>query len=177
MTCGHCVAAVRAALATVPGAGDVAVDLNAGVVRASGTPDEGCEAVRILTNRFVTEANADPRALHGPGTQTQSSPLSGVGTKRWIQSSRGRLVARCPHVSARQVKTLPMAECPAGDLRESGRLEGCRVSAIVGHALLNARRAPDKCPESQAVDGANPAMSRRAERERVDVASPFRSDG
>ena len=44
MTCGHCVAAVSAAVSAVPGAGKVSVDLATGVVRAEGRPDQ--EAVR-----------------------------------------------------------------------------------------------------------------------------------
>ena len=40
MTCGHCTAAVGKAVAAVPGAGEVSIDLAAGTVRASGHPDE-----------------------------------------------------------------------------------------------------------------------------------------
>ena len=39
MTCGHCTAAVGAAVSAVPGAGKVDVDLVTGVVRAEGRPD------------------------------------------------------------------------------------------------------------------------------------------
>ncbi len=39
MTCGHCVAAVSAAVSAVPGAGEVSADLITGVVRAEGRPD------------------------------------------------------------------------------------------------------------------------------------------
>ena len=39
MTCDHCVRAVRDAVRAVPGAGDVSVDLRAGLVTIGGSPD------------------------------------------------------------------------------------------------------------------------------------------
>ena len=39
MTCGHCVSAVSNAVRAVPGAEDVAVDLDRGEVKVGGDPD------------------------------------------------------------------------------------------------------------------------------------------
>ena len=39
MTCGHCAASVKQALAGVAGAGEVDVDLKAGTARVGGAPD------------------------------------------------------------------------------------------------------------------------------------------
>jgi len=56
MTCGHCVMSVKRALAAVPGAADVEVDLKTGRAQVGGAPDpvallaavaeEGFSAVR-----------------------------------------------------------------------------------------------------------------------------------
>jgi copper chaperone len=45
MTCAHCVAAVRAEIAAIPGVREVEVDLDSGSVLVSGA-DVGHEAVR-----------------------------------------------------------------------------------------------------------------------------------
>ena len=45
MTCDHCVAAVRRAARSVPGAGTVSVDLERGEVAIAGDPD--ANAVRL----------------------------------------------------------------------------------------------------------------------------------
>lgn len=52
MTCGHCAAAVGNAVAAVPGAGEVSVDLAAGVVRASGRPDEAAVRAAIADEGY-----------------------------------------------------------------------------------------------------------------------------
>jgi copper chaperone len=39
MTCAHCVSAITSALSALPGVAGVDVDLGAGTVRVSGTPD------------------------------------------------------------------------------------------------------------------------------------------
>jgi copper chaperone len=39
MTCGHCVAAVTAEVAALPGVSDVAVDLDTGTVTVTADPD------------------------------------------------------------------------------------------------------------------------------------------
>jgi copper chaperone CopZ len=43
MSCAHCVSAITSAVSTLPGVAGVDVDLGAGMVRVSGTPD----AVRV----------------------------------------------------------------------------------------------------------------------------------
>lgn len=58
MTCGHCVAAVRAAVAAVPGAGDVVVDLDTGVVRASGSPDEAAVRTAVAGEGYEVVRSA-----------------------------------------------------------------------------------------------------------------------
>jgi copper chaperone CopZ len=40
MTCGHCVAAVTGEVGKVPGVTDVAVDLAAGTVTVTGSPED-----------------------------------------------------------------------------------------------------------------------------------------
>lgn len=52
MTCGHCATAVGNAVAAVPGAGKVSVDLAAGIVRASGTPDEAAVRAAIADEGY-----------------------------------------------------------------------------------------------------------------------------
>ena len=47
MTCGHCATAVGHAVAAVPGAGEVSVNLARGVVRADGQPDEAAVRAAI----------------------------------------------------------------------------------------------------------------------------------
>ena len=60
MTCGHCVAAVSGAVAGVPGAGEVSVDLAAGIVRAGGRPDEAAVRAAIAGEGYeVLSAVAD----------------------------------------------------------------------------------------------------------------------
>lgn len=39
MSCGHCVSAITTAVSALPGVAGVDVDLGAGTVRVSGTPD------------------------------------------------------------------------------------------------------------------------------------------
>jgi copper ion binding protein len=39
MSCGHCVSAITSAVSALPGVAGVDVDLGAGTVRVSGTPD------------------------------------------------------------------------------------------------------------------------------------------
>ncbi|HEX7823935.1 MAG TPA: cation transporter [Mycobacterium sp.] len=39
MSCGHCVSAITSAVSALPGVDGVDVDLGAGTVRVSGTPD------------------------------------------------------------------------------------------------------------------------------------------
>lgn len=39
MSCGHCVSAITSAVSALPGVGGVDVDLGAGTVSVSGTPD------------------------------------------------------------------------------------------------------------------------------------------
>ncbi|MDT5063944.1 MAG: copper chaperone [Mycobacterium sp.] len=43
MSCGHCASAITSAVSVLPGVTDVDVDLGAGTVHVSGTPD----AVRV----------------------------------------------------------------------------------------------------------------------------------
>lgn len=57
MTCEHCVQTVTRAVRAVPGAGAVAVDLDAGTVEVGGSPDWA--AVRAA----IEAAGYDVRAL------------------------------------------------------------------------------------------------------------------
>ena len=52
MTCAHCVAAVSNAVAAVPGAGAVSIDLATGVVRADGHPDEAVVRAAIADEGY-----------------------------------------------------------------------------------------------------------------------------
>ena len=52
MTCGHCVAAVSAAVSAVAGAGEVSVDLATGVVRAEGRPDRAAVRTAIADEGY-----------------------------------------------------------------------------------------------------------------------------
>ena len=64
MTCGHCVAAVSNAVAAVPGAGEVSVDLASGVVRAGGHPDEAAVRAAIADEGYeVLEARNGEEAM------------------------------------------------------------------------------------------------------------------
>ncbi len=47
MSCGHCVSAITSAVRPLPGVEGVEVDRDAGVVRVTGTPDEGAVTAAI----------------------------------------------------------------------------------------------------------------------------------
>jgi copper chaperone CopZ len=47
MSCGHCVAAIRTAVAPLPGVSDIDIDLTSGVVTVRGTADERAVAAAI----------------------------------------------------------------------------------------------------------------------------------
>jgi copper chaperone CopZ len=47
MSCGHCVSAISAAVQPLPGVTAVAVDLAAGTVTVTGTPDPGTVTAAI----------------------------------------------------------------------------------------------------------------------------------
>ena len=47
MSCQHCIDAITAAVSTLPGVSAVDVDLEAGEVRVSGTPDNDAVAAAI----------------------------------------------------------------------------------------------------------------------------------
>ena len=56
MTCAHCVSAVTRAVRAVPGAGDVAVNLDRGEVTVAGNPD--LKAVRAAITEEGYDVNA-----------------------------------------------------------------------------------------------------------------------
>lgn len=58
MTCGHCVAAVRQAVAGVPGAEAVEVDLASGLVSVGGTPDPAAVRQAIAAEGYEVVAAA-----------------------------------------------------------------------------------------------------------------------
>jgi len=56
MTCGHCVKAVTRAVRAVPGAGEVAVDLDRGTVTVQGTPDAAAVRAAIAEEGYDVAA-------------------------------------------------------------------------------------------------------------------------
>ncbi len=56
MTCGHCVKAVTKAVRAVPGAGEVAVDLDRGIVTVQGTPDADAVRAAIVEEGYAIAA-------------------------------------------------------------------------------------------------------------------------
>jgi copper chaperone len=56
MTCDHCVRAVTRAVQSVPGAGDVAVDLDAGRLSVQGTPDPAAVRAAIRDEGYDVAA-------------------------------------------------------------------------------------------------------------------------
>ena len=56
MTCGHCVAAVSRAVRAVPGAEDVAVDLDRGEVTVKGDPDPRAVRDAIAEEGYEVQA-------------------------------------------------------------------------------------------------------------------------
>lgn len=56
MTCGHCVSAVSRAVRAVPGAGDVAVDLDRGEVTVQGDPDPSAVRAAIAEEGYEVQA-------------------------------------------------------------------------------------------------------------------------
>ena len=56
MTCEHCVSAVTQAVRAVPGAGDVAVNLDRGEVTVAGDPDLGAVRAAIAEEGYEVEA-------------------------------------------------------------------------------------------------------------------------
>ncbi len=56
MTCDHCVRAVTQAVRAVPGAGDVAVDLEAGRVRVQGNPEADAVRAAIIEEGYDVAA-------------------------------------------------------------------------------------------------------------------------
>ena len=61
MTCGHCVAAVSKAVGAVPGAGEVAVDLDRGQVTVQGNPDPGAVRDAIAEEGYEVRDTASER--------------------------------------------------------------------------------------------------------------------
>ena len=57
MTCGHCVAAVTRAVEAVPGAQGVTVDLQAGGVTVTGSPDPGAVRQAIVEEGYEVQAS------------------------------------------------------------------------------------------------------------------------
>ncbi len=55
MTCAHCVRAVSAAVAAVPGVSHVSVDLESGRVRLEGTPDPADVRAAIEAEGYQAE--------------------------------------------------------------------------------------------------------------------------
>jgi copper chaperone len=58
MTCGHCVSAVSRAVRAVPGAEDIAVDLDRGEVTVKGDPDPQAVRAAIAEEGYEVEAAA-----------------------------------------------------------------------------------------------------------------------
>jgi copper chaperone len=56
MTCGHCVKAVTRAVRAVPGAGEVAVDLDRGTVTVQGTADAAAVRAAIAEEGYDVAA-------------------------------------------------------------------------------------------------------------------------
>ena len=56
MTCEHCVSAVTRAVRAVPGAGDVAVNLDRGEVTVAGDPDLSAVRAAIAEEGYEAEA-------------------------------------------------------------------------------------------------------------------------
>lgn len=56
MTCGHCVSAVSRAVRAVPGAADVAVDLDRGEVTVKGNPDPRAVRDAIAEEGYEVQA-------------------------------------------------------------------------------------------------------------------------
>ena len=56
MTCGHCVSAVSRAVQAVPGAEDVAVDLDRGEIAVAGNPDPGAVRAAIAEEGYEVQA-------------------------------------------------------------------------------------------------------------------------
>jgi copper chaperone len=56
MTCGHCVSAVSRAVRAVPGAEDVAVDLDRGEVTVQGNPDPSAVRAAIAEEGYEVQA-------------------------------------------------------------------------------------------------------------------------
>lgn len=73
MTCGHCVSAVKTAVASVPGAHDVEVDLAAGTVTVSGVPSEQAVA------QAISEAGYDVVTPDLESVAGRRVPLAGGG--------------------------------------------------------------------------------------------------
>jgi copper chaperone len=58
MSCGHCVAAIKSAVAPLPGVMDVDVDLTGGLVTVHGTADEHAVAAAIEDCGYDTDRAA-----------------------------------------------------------------------------------------------------------------------
>ncbi|SBS77515.1 putative copper ion binding protein [uncultured Mycobacterium sp.] len=73
MTCGHCVSTVKAAVASVPGAQDVEVDLATGTVTVTGAPSEQAVA------QAISEAGYDVVVPDSELVGGKPLPLAGGG--------------------------------------------------------------------------------------------------
>ena len=71
MTCGHCVSTIKAAVGSVPGVGEVEVDLAAGTVTTTGTPSE--QAV----TQAISEAGYDVVSAESLPVSGNALPLVG----------------------------------------------------------------------------------------------------